>query len=446
MKRRGWFFIFFLANIISAVAQITITGKVVDEMDQPLEGASVYLNNTSIGTTTNDLGEFELQVREGVYDLIVSYIGYQTLQYQLDTNKPNKPFVFKTLPVTNMLDEIVLTNKKYSAKERAYFLSRFKKTFLGETELSEECKITNLDVIKFRFDASTNVLEAYTTEPIIIINKGLGYKISYNLVKYELTPTKIIYLGYSKYDDLKGSKRKIRRWKKNRLRAYHGSKMHFIRSVINGNFSEEGFVVDEYQRIPNPERPTDSMIAAARKYLRSTSNTLFSTGSFPVQIRENLQANIKGKKSSDELVKAAKKALKDMKKGESSTQNSTSSIDQKRDAALAVLRKARLKKTIDKKLREQLTEKDFITRNGEVVTMKYDHLLYIKYMKEKEEDNFRPGPRRLDHQITKLVLLSDSVILDKMGIFIEPLDIFTEGYWGYEKTADALPLDYDPEK
>ena len=411
-----------LFTILSFIAnsQIKISGKVVDENDLPLEGASVYLNNTTKGTTTNDLGEFDFVIKEGVYDLIVSFIGYQTLQYQLDTKKPNKPFLFKTIPATNMLDEIRLNNKKYSADDRAYFLSRFKKTFLGETELSEECIITNLDVIQFDYNASTRVLEAFVNEPIEIINKGLGYKISYNLIYYELTPEKVIYQGYSKYEDLKGSKRKRRKWEKNRLVAYNGSKMHFIRSARKGNFLKEGFVVDQYQRIPNPKRPTDSVIKETRKYLRSLSG--YNSGIY--KISSNLAVNIK-----DDRTKEVNRIKQ-----------------KKRDSAMAILRLSRLKKFVDKKLRDSLVEKDFMIRRNKLVTMKYDHLLYIKYMNEKEEDNFRPGPNRLDYQITKLILLSESVILDKAGVFIQPLDVFTEGYWGYEKTANALPLDYIPKE
>jgi len=422
MKTQILFFIFFLAIGVQISSQIRIKGKVLDEKDEPLEGASVYLNNTTKGTTTDNLGEFELLIKEGVYDLIVSFIGYQTLQYQIDTKKPNKPFLFKTIPVTNMLDEIVL-NKKYSAQDRAYFLSRFKKTFLGETELSEECAITNLDVIQFNFNRSTRILEAFANEPIEIINKGLGYKISYNLVHYELTPTKITYQGYSKYEDLKGSKRKKRKWKKNRLVAYKGSKMHFIRSVLKDVFYEEGFIVDEYQRIPNPKRPSDSIIKETRKYLRTLNKNLYSNGA--IQVSSNSDVTIKDKNGI---------VINKMKK------------NPKRDSALAIIRKARLKKFIDKKLRENLVEKDFIIRTENFVRMKYDHLLYIKYMNEKEEDNFRPGPNRLNYQLTKLILLAESVILDKAGIFIGPLDVFTEGYWGYEKTANALPLDFTPKE
>lgn len=76
--------------------------------------------------------------------------------------------------------------------------------------------------------------------------------------------------------------------------------------------------------------------------------------------------------------------------------------------------------------------------------MMFKNYLDIKYMNEKEEFNYRRGPNRLNYQATKLILFSDSVVLDKSGVFIEPLDVFMEGYWGYEKIADALPLDYRP--
>lgn len=468
MKAHSLFFIFFLAIIVQISAQIRIKGKVLDEKDEPLEGASVYLNNTTKGTTTDNLGEFELLINQGVYDLIVSFMGYQTLQYQIDTKEPNKPFVFKTIPVTNMLDEIVLS-KKYSAEDRAYFLSRFKKTFIGETELSEECKITNIDVIQFNFNKSTRILEAFANEPIEIINKGLGYKISYNLVHYELTPTKVTYQGYSKYEDLKGSKRKKRKWEKNRLVAYKGSKMHFIRSVLKGVFYEEGFIVDEYQRIPNPKRPSDDVISQTREFLK-TLNTTNNTGGFTIfsnkdlnvkvnqqevlkRINKTAQSFKKGSTSKNKklkipanIIETTKKSFNNVSKKNDGTYLAKAVIDKKRDSAIAILRLSRLKKFIDEKLRENLVEKDFVIRTKNSTKMKYGHLLYIKYMNEEEEDNFRPGPNRLDHQVTKLILLAESVILGKAGIFIGPLDVFTEGYWGYEKTANALPLDYTPKE
>lgn len=81
--------LFFLLNGFINNAQTRISGKVLDSNNLPLIGAAVYLNNTSIGTTTNDLGEFELFIKAGVHDLIISYLGYETIQYQIDTKKNN---------------------------------------------------------------------------------------------------------------------------------------------------------------------------------------------------------------------------------------------------------------------------------------------------------------------------------------------------------------------
>ena len=100
-----------------------------------LVGASVYINSTSIGTTTNDEGEFELSVKNGKYDLIASYIGFNTAQFALDTETINQPIIFMLSPKSNMLDEVVVSNRKnkMSAEDRAYFLAQFRNTFLGKT-------------------------------------------------------------------------------------------------------------------------------------------------------------------------------------------------------------------------------------------------------------------------------------------------------------------------
>ncbi len=65
-----------VAAINNASAQ-RIIGTVHDKNNQPLEGASVGLKGTSIGTTTDSAGAFRL---EGAVsgELVISYIGYKT--------------------------------------------------------------------------------------------------------------------------------------------------------------------------------------------------------------------------------------------------------------------------------------------------------------------------------------------------------------------------------
>ena len=152
---------FFFTNAVHLVSQVTIKGKVLDDKNEPLEGAAVYLNNTSIGTTTNDSGEFELRIKEGSYDLIVSFFSFETVQYSLNTDNYSNPLTFKLTQKNNLLDEIVISNKKkkISAEDRAYFMRQFKKNFLGKTNLSKECEILNEEVIDFDYDKATNTLK-----------------------------------------------------------------------------------------------------------------------------------------------------------------------------------------------------------------------------------------------------------------------------------------------
>ena len=112
-------------------AQKIIYGRVLDTDNNPLIGAAVYVNNTSIGTTTDDKGQFELTLKNGVHVIVVSYLGYETLQYSLDTEKYEKSIAFKLVEKANVLDEVVISSKKkrMSPEDRAYFLRQFKEIF-----------------------------------------------------------------------------------------------------------------------------------------------------------------------------------------------------------------------------------------------------------------------------------------------------------------------------
>ena len=55
--------------------QKTITGTIVDETGIPLPGATVVVENTTRGASTDFDGNFSIQASEGEI-LIVSYVGY----------------------------------------------------------------------------------------------------------------------------------------------------------------------------------------------------------------------------------------------------------------------------------------------------------------------------------------------------------------------------------
>lgn len=52
--------------------------------------------------------------------------------------------------------------------------------------------------------------------------------------------------------------------------------------------------------------------------------------------------------------------------------------------------------------------------------------------------------REPSYQTSVIYLQTDEVLLEPNGNIVEPLHVFFEGYWGWEKLGDMLPLDYQP--
>lgn len=65
-----------------------ITGKVTDEKNEPLSFVSIYFENSLTGTTSNDLGNYELDItKTGNYTLVFQYLGYTTLKKKISISK-----------------------------------------------------------------------------------------------------------------------------------------------------------------------------------------------------------------------------------------------------------------------------------------------------------------------------------------------------------------------
>ncbi|MFC2113056.1 carboxypeptidase-like regulatory domain-containing protein [Bacteroidota bacterium] len=70
--------------ILTQFKKYTISGFVEDEeTGEKLIGANVSISSTSTGTITNTYGFFSLTVREGEFDLKVSYVGFKTGLYHI---------------------------------------------------------------------------------------------------------------------------------------------------------------------------------------------------------------------------------------------------------------------------------------------------------------------------------------------------------------------------
>lgn len=88
------FFVFSIHFSLSAQTS-SIKGVVTDKKTkETIIGANVYVENTTIGTTTNLDGEYEIKtLKPGSYNIIVSFISYKKQRIQNVVVKPNQPTI-----------------------------------------------------------------------------------------------------------------------------------------------------------------------------------------------------------------------------------------------------------------------------------------------------------------------------------------------------------------
>jgi len=370
----------------------SIKGKVSTQSGGPIAHCSVFLNNTTRGTITDGSGEFELNdLPSGKHELVVSSIGYETYV---------QPFSEKELPLnlnvqlkqksTELASVTIAPIDPHGWRKWGNF---FIENFIGKTDFASDCKIRNVDVIKFRFSKKKNHLSAFASEPLIIENKALGYNISYQLEEFtaDFNDHSVAYFGYPLFNDMAAkTAHKEKHWEKNRDIAYKGSVMHFMRALYFSALRDEGFTVRGIKKIPNGEKL--SALAAYKSGEKDSSKPEI------IQVARIRKDNT----MSYESVNKYQWLL-----------NQPDSID----------------------AQSNLNSDDLVT-----LTSKGEHLLFFK------------GPITVDYPdpdhhyefSSEMRLITPAPVqIEINGMYYPATEIFISGAWGYsEKVSNLLPMDY----
>lgn len=252
----------FLKNIFTAIALLlcvsgaysqVLEGHVYDMQNNALQAATVYLDGSTVATTTDAEGYFKINGNAtGRATLVVSYMGYKTIRLE-------NPFQHKKIKVLMeddaiSMQEVVLVKGPYTRKE---MMKAFKEQFLGNTDAGSSCKILNEDDINLYYDINTNTLNATSHKPIKIKNSYLGYEVFFELADFNVvyrrrslssfSIDKSYFSGTTFYKELSQSKKTDKR----RLNSYLGSTSHFVNTIANESWDKEklalfvdGFKVD----------------------------------------------------------------------------------------------------------------------------------------------------------------------------------------------------------
>jgi len=259
---------FLLLNVI-IVAHISfgqsIRGKIIDETSkEPIYLANIFLANTTIGTTSNQDGFFEIKrIPFGSYELVISMMGYEfqkiILQIQ-DTKEKNFQIKLKS----KVLQGEKVTVSAEIPEEWLRNLKIFKKILFGIKDIAKECDIKNPEIINFDYVRTSGRFRAFTEYPVTLINNALGYEITFYINKFEANlfdddiyvveqvqdqvqrfkKGALEYSGSIGFREIPAQNMKqTKKWQANRLIAYKGSRRHFLQALSENRLKKEGFQI-----------------------------------------------------------------------------------------------------------------------------------------------------------------------------------------------------------
>ncbi|MDB5158605.1 MAG: hypothetical protein JWR50_3312 [Mucilaginibacter sp.] len=267
-------FVFVGANALAQDAY-TVSGTITDENNKPVKGATVFISGTQKITSTNTDGQFTFGgMAAGNYVLSTKMLGYgiSSQDVTVHDKSVNITVALKVKPI--VLNEVKIGSDKNWAKHYALF----KDQFLGTSANAKNCVILNPEIINFSTrNASDNkffkidggiLLKADADDFLIIENHQLGYRIKYLLKTFEHNTTTLhtFYDGDYSFEELDGTDDQKKVWSQNRVIAYKGSLMHFLRSVYANTVLDEGFIARQMFKSLNTFDPKVYMYPTPVKF------------------------------------------------------------------------------------------------------------------------------------------------------------------------------------
>jgi hypothetical protein len=383
-----------------AAAQSSLSGTVLDSLTQkPLPFASVFLANTTLGATTTEQGTFTFErVPAGSYDVVASYVGYRLAKQAITVKTEPQKLTLALAPTGAQLGEVVVRPRPNNPSD----YQKFKELFLGRTTFSQQCRIRNPDDVFIDFDPKTTELTAVARNYVQVDNQALGYRVKYYDLRFNCNFSQqvVTFYGQPVFEEMtpRGARQR-RQWEANRAQAYLGSPAHFFRSLRDSQLTAQGFVARRLRIVPNP------------RFARIDS------------LRQVLQQQ-----------------LRDYTAAEQDSLRRWAGIPP--SFSLLYVRPLH----VDSLRR--------VSADGRRVFLRFRDYLQVTYLLAGPDANYHPQPSRYvrgpapplaqDHQVSQLVLIQPEVEIEANGQLANPLAVFTDEYWGFEKMGEFLPLNYLP--
>ncbi|MGL5979457.1 MAG: TonB-dependent receptor domain-containing protein [Phocaeicola sp.] len=145
------YLLFTLLLLSTGIKAASISGRVIDEQNEPIIGANVYWEGTQQGTTTDIDGQFKLERNKSNNKLVISFIGYTTATITIEKGDKDLEIVLKS---DVSLGEVVVSERRAS-------------TVSSRTSVLQSQAITFDELCRA---ACCNLAESFETNPSVDVS------------------------------------------------------------------------------------------------------------------------------------------------------------------------------------------------------------------------------------------------------------------------------------
>jgi len=119
----------------ASAQQFILSGRITDQKNSPIPFVSVYIKNSTYGTTSNGNGAYQFKLAAGTYDVVYRYVGYQErIEKVTITNHDEQRNVQMEDEIFKLKEVVVKGNRDTAAADIMYRVIAKRKFYLNEVK------------------------------------------------------------------------------------------------------------------------------------------------------------------------------------------------------------------------------------------------------------------------------------------------------------------------
>ena len=137
--KKNLLFLFLFVSLITKAQERLLSGKIVNQSNEPLSGASIIVKGLNKGVATDVEGNFKLRLTEGAYTLQISFIGYQSKEQEINLITDDSILII-LLSNEFILDEVLVSAVRANSNTPVTF-TNFDKKEIAKRNLGQDIPI-----------------------------------------------------------------------------------------------------------------------------------------------------------------------------------------------------------------------------------------------------------------------------------------------------------------